>query len=236
MDLSYRLFRLIFIMIGVALLGTAIKAAYAAPLSVASSPNPIVVVKESPAPTVVEPVTLVSPPLIEEKTVAAVPVSIARPVATPAPQKKNSIGLLQIPEIGVDAQVLSMGLEKNGKMAVPNNFVDIGWWNGGALPGEVGTAVLGAHVDNGGSTPGVFKHLSSLAVGDTFQFLRADGTTVTFRVTRTHVYDRSEPNTSDVFLSSDGKAHLNLITCHGEWLPGENTYAERLVVFAERVA
>ncbi len=233
MDLSYRLFRLIFIMIGVALLGTAIKAAYAAPLPYSASVHTTVLTKASPAPSLVTTVAPAKPPLIEEKITVSAPIPAARPSAA---LKKNSVGVLEIPKIGASAQVLSMGLEKNGKMAVPNNFTEIGWWNGGALPGEVGTAVLGAHVDNGGSTPGVFKHLSSLVVGDTFEMTRADGTVALFRVARIRVYDRSEPNTRDVFVSSDGKAHLNLITCHGAWLPAENTYAERLVVFAERVA
>jgi len=40
---------------------------------------------------------------------------------------------------------------------------------------------------------------------------------------------------TDVFTSSDGKAHLNLITCDGIWDKNAAQYSERLVVFADRV-
>jgi hypothetical protein len=38
-----------------------------------------------------------------------------------------------------------------------------------------------------------------------------------------------------VFASNDGGAHLNLITCAGEWNKGKKSYSERLVVFADKV-
>jgi hypothetical protein len=56
---------------------------------------------------------------------------------------------LVIPDIKVNASVRAMGLDE-GRMAVPNNFTDIGWYKLGSKPGEQGSAVMGAHVDNGG--------------------------------------------------------------------------------------
>ncbi|PIZ82226.1 MAG: class F sortase, partial [Parcubacteria group bacterium CG_4_10_14_0_2_um_filter_41_6] len=38
----------------------------------------------------------------------------------------------------------------------------------------------------------------------------------------------------EVFNSSDGKAHLNLITCTGVWNKEDNAFSERLVVFTDK--
>jgi LPXTG-site transpeptidase (sortase) family protein len=142
---------------------------------------------------------------------------------------------LIIPQIGVDAPVLAMGLTADNSMAVPNNFTDAGWFRLGARPGERGSAVLGAHVDNGGATPGIFKNLKHLAVGDEFEVTDDRGITLRFQVEKVGIYDRRERNTDEIYFRAD-QARLNLITCHGEWLPAENTYAERLVIFAVLVS
>jgi hypothetical protein len=39
---------------------------------------------------------------------------------------------------------------------------------------------------------------------------------------------------SAVFRSSDGKAHLNLITCEGTWNSAQKSFSNRLVVFADK--
>lgn len=163
-------------------------------------------------------------------------VKIAKPLVVDAqqmPVASPGTEMLIIPRIAVDAPLRAMGLEADGRMAVPNNFTEIGWYQYGAAPGEAGSAVLGAHVDNGGSTPGVFKRLSELVTGDDIQVVRADGSVIRFRVSGRHVYDRNEKNTGDVFGGSTPR--LVLITCYGTWLPLSNTYAQRLVVFADLV-
>jgi LPXTG-site transpeptidase (sortase) family protein len=139
---------------------------------------------------------------------------------------------LIIPKIGVDARVLGMGLTGDNKMAVPANYVDAGWFDLGARPGEIGSAVIGAHVDNGGLVNGIFKNLKKLEVGDKLTIKQADGGELTFRVTKIGIYAAEEQNTNEIFFRAD-KARLNLITCHGKWLPRQNTYSHRLIVFTE---
>jgi hypothetical protein len=46
-------------------------------------------------------------------------------------------------------------------------------------------------------------------------------------------YDLSA-DTKDVFVSNDGKSHLNLITCAGIWNPILGTHSKRLVIFADK--
>lgn len=144
--------------------------------------------------------------------------------------------MLSIPKIDVYAGVQAMGIEPDGKMAVPNNYTEVGWYKYGTVPGERGSAVMGAHVDDGSTTSGVFKNLHTLKMGDSVYVIRqSDQKELHFKVILTKIYDRNEKNTKDVWRSAEG-SHLNLITCFGKWLAGENTYEKRIVVFTELVS
>jgi sortase (surface protein transpeptidase) len=72
-----------------------------------------------------------------------------------------------------------------------------------------------------------------LQKGDKIYVADDAGATTTFVVSATETYDQNG-DTSDIFNSSDGKAHLNLITCEGTWNAAEQSYSDRLVVFAEK--
>jgi sortase A len=141
---------------------------------------------------------------------------------------------LIINSIGLSAPVLGMSKTASGKMAVPNNYTEVGWYNLGPKPGEEGSAVFGAHVDNGGRIPGLFKNLKKVAVGDTINVFTEDGKALAFRVAERKVYNYRDKNTGEIFDRA-GVRRLNLITCYGTWLPKEKTYNGRLVVFAELV-
>jgi sortase A len=166
--------------------------------------------------------------LVEEKSVQAAP----RVKKAQASAKYPYI--LKIPSIAVNAGVKAMGVEKDGRMAVPDNYTEVGWYSLGTKPGNEGSAVMGAHVDNGSSVSGVFKKLHTLDVGDSVFITNAGGKEMHFKVTHTKVYDRNETVTTDVWHSNNG-AHLNLITCYGTWLPSENTYEKRIIIYTELV-
>ncbi len=160
------------------------------------------------------------------------------PLAEAAPMSLPSFAAplsLSIAKLNLLAPIVAMGKTKAGKMAVPDNYTQIGWYGLGAKPGEQGSAVLGAHVDNGGRVAGIFKNLKKMKVGDELSITTAAGQRLTFRVTETRVYNYRDKNTAAIFNQNSG-AYLNLITCHGTWLPREKTYNQRLVVFTELVA
>jgi LPXTG-site transpeptidase (sortase) family protein len=138
-----------------------------------------------------------------------------------------------IPAINVAAPVWAMGLDE-GRMAVPNNFTHVGWYKLGAQPGEKGSAVMGAHVDNGGTIKGVFKNLKRLQVGDDIYVTDANNHALHFKITERKIYPYRTQITDYVFQRND-TARLNLITCYGNFLKKENTYDKRLVIFAELV-
>jgi LPXTG-site transpeptidase (sortase) family protein len=78
----------------------------------------------------------------------------------------------------------------------------------------------------------VFDNLHELAKGDVIYVENASGTTMTFVVQTIKTYDQNA-DAGAVFSSSDGLAHLNLITCEGTWNATEKSYSNRIVVFAD---
>jgi LPXTG-site transpeptidase (sortase) family protein len=144
-----------------------------------------------------------------------------------------------IPKIRVNSPIVPMGLTSDNRMAVPDNFSEVGWFagSGATIPGNVGNAVLGAHVDNGGTKPtigGVFKDLHALKVGDDIYVSRAGLSTLHYLVVAIKIY-AYDSATTDLIFGPSQERHLNLITCYGTWLPVARTYNKRLVVFATLV-
>lgn len=138
---------------------------------------------------------------------------------------------LQVPSLGIDAHVQSVGIGKSGNMAVPTNYTDVAWYRSGTLPGHVGSAVFDGHVDNGFGLDGVFKHLGDITVGDQIVVITKGGTAYTYTVDATQNYPYDAVPTGTIFHVSDA-ARLTIITCEGAWISGKKTYDHRLVVYA----
>lgn len=140
---------------------------------------------------------------------------------------------LRIPALRIDARVQQVGRTAAGLMANPNNFYDVGWYIGGARPGQEGSAVIAGHVDNALGLDGIFKHLNDLVVGDDV-YVDTTGETLHFRVTRTMIYSYDNVPVNELFTKTDG-VYLNLVTCSGTWLFKQRTYDHRLVVYTQLV-
>lgn len=141
---------------------------------------------------------------------------------------------LKIPGINVDAVVESVGLTSGGAMDMPKNPDEVAWFNLGTRPGENGSAVIDGHYGTWKNGQGsVFDNLYKLRPGDKVYIEDDGGATATFVVRESRSYD---PNAEavDVFSSSDGKSHLNLITCEGTWNKNSKSYSQRLVVFTDK--
>lgn len=148
--------------------------------------------------------------------------------------QKESLGSpvrLKIPKIHVDAAVEYVGLAPDGTMEVPNDTVDVGWFDLGPRPGEKGSAVIAGHFNGSHGETGVFSDLDKLKAGDTLYVQDDQGKSLTFVVRGSRVYTPGYAD--DVFGSGDG-THLNLITCEGSWDAVNKSYSKRLVVFTDR--
>ncbi len=140
---------------------------------------------------------------------------------------------LAIPALNINAAVQDVGITAKGNMGIPNNFVDVGWYSYGAIPGQTGSAVIDGHVDNGLALVGVFKHLSDIKTGDDVYVTNYAGQKLHFVVTDIQYYGYENAPTSEIFNADNGGAELKLITCGGTWVPGQKTYDQRLVVTAK---
>jgi len=136
---------------------------------------------------------------------------------------------VRIPAIGVDADLDRLGLDPGGALEAPP-YDRAGWFGGGPKPGELGPAVIAAHVDST-TGPAVFFRLESLHAGDAVTVGYDDGTTVDLVVTGADRYPKSDFPTEAVYGPTNGP-DLRLITCIGRFDRDAGSYDENLVVWA----
>lgn len=143
---------------------------------------------------------------------------------------------LRIPAIGVDAHIQSVGLawQGTGKMGIPTNFTDVGWYKDGPRPGSPGSAVVAGHLDGRDTPEAVFYNLDQLRPGDLVEVEDASGTVLQFRVIETKIYAQ-DADSAEVFSTVPSSARLNLVTCTGNWDRSQKLYDQRIVVFTELV-
>jgi len=140
--------------------------------------------------------------------------------------------LLEIPKIGVSANVQSVGLNSKREMDVPSNDWDVAWYNLGPKPGNIGSAVIAGHLDNKFGKPAVFWNLDELKTGDDVYVIDGNNNKKHFQVVSFERYETGTAPLEKIFGASD-EAYLNLITCGGVWDKTKNNYSERFVVFTE---
>jgi LPXTG-site transpeptidase (sortase) family protein len=139
---------------------------------------------------------------------------------------------LLIPEIDVRADIQLLGVDANGKMEVPTNAYDVGWFELGSRPGEVGSAVIAGHMDSRSGTMGVFANLHKLKEKNILYVQDNLGTMHIFIVREIRILGSGFAN--EVFSNNDG-SHLNLVTCDGVWDNKNKSYDKRLVVFTDKL-
>jgi len=159
---------------------------------------------------------------------AQVPVRDGRLVDDPVGDDAQPI-LVRIGDIGLEAPVLSVGVDEQKQLDVPSADT-VGWYEHSALPGEPGATVLAAHVDYGGQ-PGAFYDLADLRPGDPLEVELSDGTVLRYRVEGNTEYQKTELPAEEVFRKS-GETVLQLITCGGEFDPAARSYLANVVITA----
>lgn len=151
-------------------------------------------------------------------------------------QTNENVGLplrLVIPKIGIDAAIEYVGLTRSGAMGIPKKLDNVAWFELGVRPGEIGTAVIDGHYGWKSGKSAVFDDLYTIQKGDIIYVKNDKGEDISFVVHKVQRYD-PQANTGEIFTSSDGKSHLNLITCGGVWDKTIKGYSSRLVVFSDK--
>lgn len=175
-------------------------------------------------------------PAARVAVVETAPVEV--PPEPPEAVVPQGVGLplrIEIPSIAVDAAIEHVALAADGKMDVPKDPLDTGWYSPGPRPGDAGSAAIAGHVDWKHGATGVFAALRKVKPGDAVRVRDDRGEVIAFAVREVRKYD-PDADATEVFNSNDGKAHLNLITCTGSWDSRAKRYSERLVVFTDKEA
>jgi LPXTG-site transpeptidase (sortase) family protein len=140
---------------------------------------------------------------------------------------------LRIPTLGVNSPMMRLGLQGDRSLQVPPNGYSSGWYAGGPRPGQIGPAVIAAHVHWDGRWA-VFQHLAKLKYGDRIIVDRSDGSAAYFRVTRVARFKKTKFPTNLVY-GNIGNAGLRLITCD-RFNAARRAYMDNVVVFAVLVS
>ncbi|MDN5779342.1 MAG: sortase [Humibacillus sp.] len=120
---------------------------------------------------------------------------------------------------------------RDGTLAVPVDADQVGFYASGPTPGQLGSAVLAAHVDTASGREGAFYRLGAVRHGDLIRVTRADGTRPVFTVDRVQAFAKSAFPTAAVYESDLTSSQLRLITCGGP-LGSDGVYRDNVVVFA----
>jgi len=163
----------------------------------------------------------------------------ARPTPEPAPDAPPPSPVipparLVIPKIGVEAPVVTVGVDGEGVMESPAGPFEVGWYDFSAQPGSGGNAVFSGHVDYRNVGPAVFWDLRELVSGDLVEVLLADGTAYQYVVTSSVSYDAGDAPITEI-VGPTAKDTVTLITCAGIFNGQVRQYSHRLVVRAERL-
>lgn len=150
-----------------------------------------------------------------------------------APMTASIPARLRIPAIGVDSDLMALGLQDDGTLQVPPDAFPAGWFTGAPTPGELGPAIIAGHV-RFNKEVGVFESLADLEADDRVKVAREDGTAAVFGVTRVKQFPKERFPTARVY-GNIKRAGLRLITCDG-LDPQAGIYQDNLVVFADLLA
>lgn len=158
---------------------------------------------------------------------------------------------IQIPILDVEAPILAVGLTKDNNMDAPKgaygdpNWSSTFWFRGSAIPGEPGTATIAGHVNGLLGEPETFARIRRLKPGDLIIIKDKNSDNALYfvvdEVKKYSMAELIEPAVADrIFGGSlgsdgqtrltDGKSHLTLITCIGNYKNGE--FDHRTIVFS----
>lgn len=197
-------------------------------------------------PTRVPSSLLVSAPSVLDANVEPTPASEYAPTSEPTPVNEATPATeniappraiapgqrIAIPAIGVNAELVEMGITAGGALAVPDSPQLVAWYGFTGKPGSGGNAVMSGHVDYHNYGPAVFWDLKRLVPGDRISVLLEGGASVVYSVTASDVYLERDVPMREVLAPTEQES-LTLITCAGSFIGGE--YTHRLVVRAVRV-
>lgn len=174
-------------------------------------------------------------PIVQATATATVVVT--PPPTEGGPPLADSYRML-IEKIGVDAPIVTYGLDENRVPLVPTGpdaAEVIAWYDFSARPGTGSNAVFAGHVTWNGDA--VFRNLNTLQPGDIVRLRDDRGAEMAYRVVSNVAVDPSDPESLKV-MSPTETDQVTIITCGGEYFRTDDPvaggdYTRRVIIKAE---
>jgi len=136
-----------------------------------------------------------------------------------------------VPSVGITSSLMELGLNKDRTVQVPpaEEGMTAGWYTGGALPGQIGAAVIIGHNDTRFGKA-VFHDLKKIKEGADITVTDKSGKALHFTVTATESVAKNAFPTEKVYGPTQERA-LRLITCDGDF-DAQGHPVDNLIVYA----
>ncbi|WP_330323619.1 class F sortase [Streptomyces pseudovenezuelae] len=136
-----------------------------------------------------------------------------------------------VPSVGITSSLMELGLNKDRTVQVPpaEQGMTAGWYTGGAVPGQIGAAVIIGHNDTRFGKA-VFHDLKKIKEGADITVTDKSGKALHFTVTATESVAKNAFPTEKVYGPTQERA-LRLITCDGDF-DAQGHPVDNLIVYA----
>jgi len=136
-----------------------------------------------------------------------------------------------VPSVGITSSLMELGLNTDGTVEVPpaEEGMTAGWYTGGAVPGEIGAAVIIGHNDTRFGEA-VFHDLKKIKEGADITVTDKTGKALHFTVTAKKSVAKNAFPTEKVYGPTQERA-LRLITCDGDF-DAQGHPVDNLIVYA----
>jgi hypothetical protein len=178
------------------------------------------------------------PPLLPPSRVAAQEVAAQIPQGPPILSVRDERRYgepvrLMVPALGIDRELIRLGLTPDHRLEVPVSRLDAGWYIHSSVPGEAGPAIVAGHVSSEAG-PGIFYALHLLEPGDDVIIEGEGGTVAHFRIERVQRYPKADFPTKAVYGRTK-YAGIRLITCGGAFNPDTGHFLDNVIAFGRLV-
>ncbi|WP_225844470.1 class F sortase [Streptomyces sp. HPF1205] len=159
------------------------------------------------------------------------PAALPHPAHAPLPPARPV--RLDIPSIGLHADLVGRGLRDGAVDPPPYDTPDVaGWYRDGPAPGAPGAALIVGHVDTE-TRAAVFYLLPTVRTGARIDVTRADHTVARFTAYAVTTVPKARFDPALVYgHGPTGRPELRLITCGGPFDRATRTYSANVVVAA----
>ncbi|MFC2510957.1 MAG: class F sortase [Candidatus Nanoperiomorbus sp.] len=140
---------------------------------------------------------------------------------------------IYIPTLGVNARVMSVGVNSRGSIDTPSNLNDTAWYDGSAKPGQEGQVFIDGHTSFNRHLNAAFNNLPKLKANDQVVIEKGNGEKVSYRVVSTKTVETSKVDMGEALNPPAGaKKGLTLMTCTGTFNYRNQTADKRFIVYA----